>query len=1165
MWDKSAPILSHLGEVALIGLDISGFSRFADQWIASRGDGAVDDLARLWDRAAAPQLDRLIDAGYRVAAFHGDGVVAYRPDRNSGETPALLARIEADFAEATSGLRLRTAALSGELALANVLTGQTLYSWATGAGVEAMHAALRRPTGGLAPAIHMPDFGMDDPSTAYSWSRAGAELRQLAIMFVRCPPGPWIWTDGPRLSAMVGLVAVSAAGAGGRLDAVTHDDKGVLLRCAFPHAEREAVLAGVAAGRRLLEQWSGPETLGVAICAGLVYRGPVRLGERYEMTVHGGAVNRAAKAAAATMGLVVLEPEQTWIGDELRRSGLTFTDGAWRASTGEPAPETPIRARSARAGALFGRRAEMAALERERRLALTASRLVLVEGPAGHGKSALAHAFLSAVGADAASAFGSALQYGGLRGPWPEILSTLLDRCFPDPASCRLALVSAGLAPDELEALGEFGLRNHPRGPPLPPVSPIERRDRLDRAALAAFGAVRAAREVVIVIDDAHWLGPEARRLTTLFRDRADRGLLVLCRQVGDAHDFAPDLRAPITLFDTETARAVVLDRRPDLAEREGSECEGAAATVAALAGGLPILVDQLARAWPAVGGVGAATFDGAMDRDAGAGLDHGGLLQRVLDLRLDGLAPAETQMLRLLATEAGAVEPGQFRDETLTPDDRLEDRVQRLIALGLVEAVGRGRVGIRHAAIGQAVRRRTPRLLLRRMHRSAARRLAEARTPEPSAIAAHWRDAEAPVRGAVWLARGAREAEAAGALRAAVKLYQEALDLIPPSAQTAARAAVWRARLAAAAFAAGELSLALAEAKRSLALPGRSARLIEPRRLALLVTSEVATLTADPASALVSLARLRRLGTGRSEGLRGREAAFWAYVLAVLRGRSLAKSLLDRGGAHGPLDRFYVEAARGLIHNCFAEWDLAEAALDIALRLAAPDRMTHQHEVASTLRALGLYLRGDAAGSLAGFDAIVHHGRARENRLHEAWGLYGAAQARIALGLIEQAEAGLDAAETLLKDQPDRQSRLICSGLRVAVAGRRTDPKALLAAVDANLAIARTMPVSNFGSFEGYAATPTVALEWLCRGGVGEAERAALLARARTGEALLAQYAAIFPLGRPRLSLCRSLRARVYGRPAKARAELEKGLAMAGRLAMTGEAARLERALAGL
>ena len=144
LWAESKERAFAVTEAELVGFDISGFSRFAEDWLARGDTSDVDDLARLWERAVAPQIDQLIEAGYKVADICGDGVVAYRPVPQDGrEAAAVLRQVERSFAASAPGLSLRTARASGALVFAQAEAMGQHYAWTTGEAVEALHGLLR--------------------------------------------------------------------------------------------------------------------------------------------------------------------------------------------------------------------------------------------------------------------------------------------------------------------------------------------------------------------------------------------------------------------------------------------------------------------------------------------------------------------------------------------------------------------------------------------------------------------------------------------------------------------------------------------------------------------------------------------------------------------------------------------------------------------------------------------------------------------------------------------------------------------------------------------------------------------------------------------------------------------------------------------------------------
>lgn len=1132
----------------VVGFDISGFSAFAETWLA-RGDGSgVDDLARVWDRAAAPQIDRLIEAGYQIADVCGDCVAAFRSaPLDSFVAHRLLDYIERDFSAVAPALSLRTARVQGDLALIGVQSLGTDYEWASGGAIQKLHALLANGPRAQSVSTDTAWLGAArrDEALAYQWSRTGAEIRVLASLFVRLAPEPWMWSDRARITQTVHRVATCVAASSGRLEKITHDDKGLLFRCAFTDFRDDPVVAAARAGAMIVAARLADET-GAAVCEGQAYCGPLRVGADQVVTAHGPAVNRAAKACANMEGLIVHAGGGAQQAARLRALGLqpdetgrTWTGAAWNAQT------LAAPSRTDEPELFVGRQEVLARLLELLPLAVDGAAALVVEASAGAGKSALARQFSAMLPADWRSVTAHAAAVDGLRGPWPVLLRGLISQSFGDDGDAlAAALRDEGLDETDLALLFNLGVTDTPERPDLPRIEPLALRQRIDSIFVALLRATRG--KVALILEDAHWLTQEAARWLDLCHATDGERLILVTRrpEPGAVEVLVGVRRLRLSPLSAAEAHGFVRARRPDLIPQASAR-----STIALLARGSPLLLEHLTRAWPPPERPDFHRFGTLI---GGVDARDGDVLERVLNVRLDGLRVVETDVLRRLAIETG---PCRLDEVDLADQDEFVRAARRLVSLGLVQTDGAGRFAPRHALIAEAVRLRTPGLLLKVLNTRAARRLTRSASVDPAVIGAHWREARSPVRAAIWMARAAAIAEASGALRAACQLYEAALNTCPEAGHTGRAAQTWRSRLAAATFGLGELARARTEASRC----GSGRRLAASRRRALLVQTEIATFTADAKTAFRSLAELRRLGGADDEGLRGREAALWGYALSLLRARPIAEALYRRAETAGPRDRYYVQASRGLAHTCFAEWEPARAALAEAIELSPPQRLPHENEIATTLLALGDYLQGRSAESLAHFDAILECSRGRENAMHEAWGLYGGAQALIALGRPHEAMARLDRAERLLEGHIDQQSQLICSGLRVALAEQSGDGPSLAAAMGANRAIVEAMPASNFGSFEGYAARPTAALRSLLGSG---AASPTLSVHARNGLSALKRYAILFPVGRPRLGVCQALALAARGRQRAARNELDRARRLALRLKMPREAALAEHCL---
>src|SRR5262249_34676223 len=157
----------------------------------------------------------------------------------------------------------------------------------------------------------------------------------------------------------------------------------------FLGSDRDGRLSATKASLAILDANPEAAEMGLAVDAGKVYRGPVRIGEENEITVFGAAVNRAAKTAARESGLVILSPLEEALALQLKALGLALdADGRyWRPAHEPRSPGAAVAQTSS--GKLVGRELELEVLVAAQDAAQTGVRAVLVHGPAGLGKTAL--------------------------------------------------------------------------------------------------------------------------------------------------------------------------------------------------------------------------------------------------------------------------------------------------------------------------------------------------------------------------------------------------------------------------------------------------------------------------------------------------------------------------------------------------------------------------------------------------------------------------------------------------------------------------------------------------------------------------------------------------------------------------------------------------------
>jgi len=436
---------------------------------------------------------------------------------------------------------------------------------------------------------------------------------------------------------------------------------------------------------------------------------------------------------------------------------------------------------------LVGRAHERAALDGALdALAAGASRVVLVEGEPGIGKSRLladlaertSERGWTALGARA-SEFEADLPYA----LWTEAL----DRQLSELGDRRLARLGLADAPALAAVL-----------PNLVPDPATADRHRTHRALRDLVERLAATRPLVLCLDDVHWADPSsADALAALVRrPPAAPVLLAVSARTG---------QAPATLVAAladalRDDRAVALALRP-LSEAEAAELVGdAAAAVYPDSGGNPFYLEQLARGRVAAPVMevrgGGLTPDGAVPPAVTAALAAeldvlSPEARRVLDAASVAGDPFE---LDLAAAIAELAEPAALQ--------ALDELLERM----LVRSGGAPRrFAFRHPVVRHAIYVATPGGWRLGAHARAADALA-ARGAGPVQQAHHVEHAAAPGdAAAIALLTAAAEELRAPAPAAAAHFHGAALRLLPDGAQDRARRVRMQAMLADALAAAGD------------------------------------------------------------------------------------------------------------------------------------------------------------------------------------------------------------------------------------------------------------------------------------------------------------------------------------------------------------------------
>jgi len=446
----------------------------------------------------------------------------------------------------------------------------------------------------------------------------------------------------------------------------------------------------------------------------------------------------------------------------------------WRPPPTESAPpQTGAKPQSPAldvSGGFFGRVAELAALEHVVVGRNGTSRIALVSGEPGIGKTRLVlETVARAARAGSVVAWGRCEEGDGAPPflPWIQIIRSLLDRPEGDAGTLKASLARHGaeisqIVPEVTDVTGELR--------PPPPAEPAAARRRLLDAVVGLLADLSGRHPLVVFIDDLHWADPPSLQLTEHIARQLPGSQVRLVVAYRDV-DPAPDARLTETL--------ATLARLPDLlqltlgglSEEEVSEfvahevgvmpAAGVVAAVWARAAGNPFFVGQLTRLLVA---------EKALTESAATAAGVPWAVRQVIARRLARL-PAATRRLLTVAAVAGqefdlravAVAAGVDLDEAL-------DLIDVAVAAGVARQIVRApeRFEFIHALVQETVYADASLLRRARLHGMVADALEQVGGNTSAATEiAHHRYQAVPVSGpALAVAAGLR---AAGAAQAAL------------------------------------------------------------------------------------------------------------------------------------------------------------------------------------------------------------------------------------------------------------------------------------------------------------------------------------------------------------------------------------------------------------
>ena len=796
------------GLAAVASLDIIGFSTLADQLTGLDADGP-EELRRRLNEVLAPAVATLTARGGDVMGFAGDSILAVFP--NGSRDLARTAAQAAVDSGRRAGLQLRAGVSAGPATVALVGDGHRAHAVCLGSAIAGAIAAQHGADAGTVkvdwtahvdaptrPGTHrpVPAAAAFLPPGRTEQIRSGralllAERRPVVSVFVRLPgalaePSR---LDGLQRELVRALSIVR--GFGGDVRQVETGTGSPVLVVSFgvTRAGTDDENQAVACARDLVATGDGYRA---GVAGGIVFCGVLGTSNRRDLVVAGGSVNLAARLAGAA------NDGETLVDDRIFAATAGLHDEA------TPARELtlrgfscPITARSITArpaaslattvppGRLVGRTAELRALlgiaDQIARGDAETENVVLLRGPAGMGKSALAAAVVT-----------SRDDHVGLRvrftaretgwSAWTSAVQTMLD--MPAGAQSQEAVAAAlmrlGLAAEKkrvdlLRPILPFADMWTPKAGAAAGFDGRVRDELLAALVARILTGFSRGRRAVLVIEDAQLATSE---LLAVLRELVTGVpalvlVLVLVRdEPGAAAAPLPGQRFALGPLPVDAARALAHTRQPVLDELQLDR-------VVEFAGGNPLHVEQLA-----LDGADGDS-DRTLNRDARDKTDDvlgvAPILARVIRARLDRLSP----LTRDVATVASVLADDVRADLVSAAYPVLGDhatvtaQLEHLVSLAILSRTAPGRYRFRHDMIRTVAYAGLGRRSRQDLHGALARYLARSGRRETMAltdvelVAWHFLQSRDVQGRQVWLRRAGDAARDAWSLTTAQRWYE--------------------------------------------------------------------------------------------------------------------------------------------------------------------------------------------------------------------------------------------------------------------------------------------------------------------------------------------------------------------------------------------------------
>ncbi len=501
----------------------------------------------------------------------------------------------------------------------------------------------------------------------------------------------------------------------------------------------------------------------------------------------GDVVNTASRLQGAAPINGILVDEETF---RCTRSAVDYAEAEPVVAKGKQAPIRVWRAigasalpgrRSTRDVAMLGRDYELGVLDRiwETVVAERRPQLVTLFGPAGIGKTRLTSDFCDAAATRGARVvrgrslpYGENSAYGAFAQQVKQVAAIFDTDAAPAAAEKLERAVTALLGPDTREAASHIALLIGATSD-----SDVADRQTLFFSARTFVEALARERPTILLFEDLHCADGSLLDLVETFASRV-RDVPLLLLTVA-----RPDLLTARAAWGGGLPAYTALPLEP-LRERESEELArqllaaagepaDAAEQLARTAEGNPLFIEELAASLAERTAIAAALPTS---------------IRSIVAARLDALPPAERAVLldasvvgkvfwrgALSSMSGNGVPLSEALDSLETRDFIRQEAVSRL--------QGDRQFVFKHLVIRDVAYATLPRAVRRERHAAAARFLETAVTDVADAapaLAYHWREAGEPDRAIPYFVAAAEQAGRGWAKEEAVRLYDDALALVP-------------------------------------------------------------------------------------------------------------------------------------------------------------------------------------------------------------------------------------------------------------------------------------------------------------------------------------------------------------------------------------------------